>query len=133
MDKPLINPPDLASVLVRADDMPWQATAFPGIEMKLLYQDARGRSTILFKLAPGAVVPAHEHTELEQTFMIEGRLVDDEGEAGPGDFVWRPAGNRHVARAPEGALFLSIFLKPNRFDDGTAFFGRDGGASGTGG
>jgi hypothetical protein len=32
-----------------------------------------------------------------------------------GDYVWRPRGNRHVARAPGGALVLSFFLKPNRF------------------
>jgi hypothetical protein len=29
--------------------------------------------------------------------------------------VWRPAGNRHLARSPNGALVLSFFLKPNRF------------------
>ena len=28
-----------------------------------------------------------------------------------------PRGNRHVARAPEGALVLSFFLKPNVFID----------------
>src|SRR3546814_3624341 len=58
-------------------------------------QDDAGRSTILFKLAPGAVVPSHEHTALEMTYMLEGTLVDDEGSASAGDFVWRPAGNRH--------------------------------------
>jgi hypothetical protein len=34
--------------------------------------------------------------------------------------VWRPAGNRHVARAPKGALVIGFFLKPNRFLDGEA-------------
>ena len=38
-----------------------------------------------------------------------------EGEVREGDFVWRPAGNRHLARSPNGALVLSFFLKPNRF------------------
>jgi anti-sigma factor ChrR (cupin superfamily) len=29
----------------------------------------------------------HEHTALEQTFMLEGSLEDAEGSAGAGDFV----------------------------------------------
>jgi hypothetical protein len=61
------------------------------------------------------------------TYVFEGYLVDDEGKADAGNFVWRPAGNRHIARAPEGAVFLSIFNRPNIFDDGTRFFRREGG------
>ncbi len=90
--------------------------------MKLLYSDEEGRSTILFKMAPGAVVPLHEHTALEQTYMLEGSLEDAEGACGAGDFVWRPGGNVHVAHAPGGATFLAIFNRPNRFFDGTKFF-----------
>ena len=116
------NPPHLRSNLVAASKMPWQPTQFEGIEMKILYSDDEGRSTILFKMAPGAVVPLHEHTALEQTFMLEGSLEDAEGSCEVGDFVWRPGGNIHVAHAPNGATFLSVFLRPNRFFDGTKFF-----------
>ena len=35
-----------------------------------------------------------------------------------GNYVWRPAGNRHYATAPNGALVLSMFLKPNKFLEG---------------
>ncbi len=117
-----VNPPNLRSNLVAASKLPWQPTQFAGIEMKILYSDDEGRSTILFKMAPGAVVPLHEHTALEQTFMLEGALEDAEGSCGVGDFVWRPGGNIHVAHAPNGATFLSVFLRPNRFFDGTKFF-----------
>ncbi len=112
----------LRSTIVAASGMPWQPTQFAGIEMKILYSDDEGRSTILFKMAPGAVVPLHEHTALEQTFMLEGSLEDAEGSCGPGDFVWRPGGNIHVAHAPNGATFLSVFNRPNKFFDGTKFF-----------
>jgi anti-sigma factor ChrR (cupin superfamily) len=123
MNKPVpVNPPELRSTLVAASSMPWQRTEFDGIEMKILYQDTEGRSTILFKMAPGAVVPLHEHTALEQTYMLEGSLEDAEGRCGAGDFVWRPGGNIHVAHAPHGAMFLSVFNRPNRFFDGTKFF-----------
>ena len=46
---------------------------------------------------------------------LEGRLVDHDSEAGPGEFIWRPAGSRHDAWAPEGCLILGIFQVPNRF------------------
>jgi Resolvase, N terminal domain/ChrR Cupin-like domain len=82
--------------------------------------------TALFKLDPGAVVPLHEHAALEQTYVIEGTLEDHEGGCGPGQFVWRPAGNQHEAVAPNGAVLLGFFLKPNRFAHGERFFTEKG-------
>ena len=120
------NPPELQSIFVDAAAMPWQSTDFDGIDMKILYKDDQGRSTILFRMAPGAVVPLHEHTDLEQTFMLEGSLADHEGEVTAGNFVWRPGGNVHVAHAPHGAVFISIFNRPNRFFDGSKFFTSSG-------
>ena len=34
---------------------------------------------------------------------------------GPGEFVWREAGSRHVAWTPEGGLMLAMFQVPNKF------------------
>jgi anti-sigma factor ChrR (cupin superfamily) len=117
------NTAELATRFVDIAGMPWEKTRFPGIEMKLLYSDpSTGMSTMLFKMAPGAEVPLHEHTAVEQTYMISGRLVDHEGEVTAGSFCWRPGGNRHIARAPDGAVFLSVFLKPNRYASGVKFF-----------
>ena len=48
--------------------------------------------------------------------------MDDEGDCSAGDFVWRPAGNTHIARAPNGATIISVFNRPNRFIDGHKFF-----------
>ena len=70
--------------------------------------------TVLFKIAPGGVVPFHEHPELEQTYVLEGNFVDDEGECTAGNFVWRPAGSRHEAHCPNGATFIAFFQKPSR-------------------
>jgi anti-sigma factor ChrR (cupin superfamily) len=95
---------------------------FPGIRIKVLYSDDSGITTALFKLDPGAVVPLHEHVALEQTYVIEGTLEDHEGVCGPGQFVWRPPGNQHEAVAPNGAVILGFFLKPNRFAYGEEFF-----------
>lgn len=109
----------LASRYVEVDQLPWKSTPTPGIDMKILLTDeASGLLTALFRWAPGTALDLHEHVEIEQTYVLEGSIVDDEGEVRAGDFVWRPKGNRHIARSPDGALVLSFFLKPNRFLSG---------------
>jgi anti-sigma factor ChrR (cupin superfamily) len=120
------NAPELASHYLDVPNMPWEATKFPGIKIKVLYSDDSGITTALFKLDPGAVVPLHEHTALEQTFVLQGTIEDHEGVCGPGQFVWRPAGNQHEAVAPNGAVILGFFLKPNRFAYGEKFFTEEG-------
>ena len=83
--------------------MEWQKTRFPGCEMKMLLIDAEtGLMTALLKFAPGAVLPDHEHVRVEQTYVLEGHLVDKEGPAAgievkKGEFVWREPGSRHSA------------------------------------
>lgn len=106
----------LASRYVTVGALPWKPTPCAGIEMKVLVEDpATGLLTALFRWQPGAELTLHEHVELEQTFVLEGSLVDEEGEVTAGNYVWRPKGNRHTARSPNGALVLSMFLKPNIF------------------
>jgi anti-sigma factor ChrR (cupin superfamily) len=111
------NPPELASRYIKSAEVPWQPMAqAPGVEMKVLYEDKEtGVFTGLFRVPAGGVVPDHVHTALEQTYVLEGRFGDEEGMAGPGDFIWRPAGNRHEASSPEGCIILGFFMKPNRF------------------
>jgi quercetin dioxygenase-like cupin family protein len=106
----------LASRYVDVDTLPWKPTPCPGIDMKVLVEDpATGLLTALFRWQPGAELTLHEHVEIEQTFVLEGSLADEEGEVSAGNYVWRPKGNRHSARSPNGALVLSMFLKPNIF------------------
>jgi anti-sigma factor ChrR (cupin superfamily) len=114
---------DSHSHVVRPDSMEWRATRFPGCESKLLLFDkATGLVTALMRFQPGAVLPDHEHVKIEQTYVLEGSLVDTEGPASglevkAGEFVWREAGSRHVAAAPHGALTLAMFQIPNKFHE----------------
>jgi hypothetical protein len=87
---------ELASRFVDVPGLPWEKTRFPGIEQKtLLIDKATGLLTALMKM---------------------GSLVCPEGECRAGQFVWRPAGSRHIAWAgPQGGLFLGIFQVPNKF------------------
>ena len=104
------------SIYVDVANTPWEPTGFPGISIKILWQDDRsGAYTALFKAEPGAHLPLHRHVGVEQTFILEGRLVDDEGECTAGNFVWRKAGSIHQAHAPDGLVGIGIFQEPNEF------------------
>lgn len=113
--------PVLASRYVMVDELPWKPTGYPGIDMRILLQEPEtGLLTALFRWAPGSSLPLHEHVEIEQTWVLEGSIVDDEGESTAGNFAWRPKGNQHRAYSPSGALVLAFFLRPNVFLEGPA-------------
>ncbi len=104
------DPP--ASNFIDVLSMPWVDTG-PGDQMKLLMDDKdTGMLTILTRLAPGASLPFHIHEDLEQAYILEGSLKDDEGECTAGNFVIRPKGSRHSPVAPKGCTMLVFFLKP---------------------
>ena len=84
--------------------------------MKTLWSDSSGEAyTALFRMEPGARLPTHRHTAVEQTFVLEGSLVDAEGVCSAGNFVWRHPGSTHTAHSPDGCLTLAIFQKANQF------------------
>ena len=84
---------DTHSHVVRPRDMEWKKTRFPGCEVKgLLLDKSTGLVTALMKFAPGATLPDHEHVKIEQTYVLEGKLVDKEG----------PAHEVHAEHGPQG-------------------------------
>jgi anti-sigma factor ChrR (cupin superfamily) len=102
----------LASRFVDVESLPW-VDAGPGNEMKVLMHDAEtGMITILTRLAPGASIPFHVHEAMEQTYILEGSLKDDEGECPAGTFIVRPRGSKHSPVAPNGCTMMVFFLKP---------------------
>jgi anti-sigma factor ChrR (cupin superfamily) len=102
----------LASRFVETEQVPWIQMG-PGNKMKVIYHDpVSDMLTILSKLEPGSGIPPHVHEDLEQTFVLEGSLVDNEGECRAGNFVIRAKGSRHAPTAPKGGTMLVFFLKP---------------------
>ena len=80
MDAATSKTPGNHSHVVRPAEIEWKKTRFPGCEVKgLLLDKQTGLVTALMRLAPGAVLPDHEHVKIEQTYMLEGKLVDKEG------------------------------------------------------
>ena len=104
---------DFTSRYVDVDSIPWIDLPFEGVQAKVLLRDEHGVRTALVRMAPGAEIPFHEHTGLEQTYVLEGSLGDHEGACTAGQYVWRLKGNRHVARSPNGGLMLVMFESPN--------------------
>lgn len=118
--------PELGSRYVNIEDLPWEKGTWEGIERKTLMEDTeRGITTALIRWAPGASLPLHEHTDIEQSFVLEGSLCDEEGECKAGEYVWRPTGSRHRAWSPNGCLLLAMFLKPNRVLEGPKAAAKD--------
>lgn len=102
--------------------MPWDES-IPGIKMKWIYKDDEKKESVcMFDASPGSMIPEHIHTGFEQTYILEGSMVDDDGECIAGNFVWRPTGSRHTARFPKGCKYLVFFRgSAQRVDTGRLF------------
>jgi anti-sigma factor ChrR (cupin superfamily) len=112
MDAQALNA--LASRFIDTDTVPWVEMG-SGNKMKVIYHDPESDMlTILSRLEPGAGIPFHVHEDLEQTFVLEGSLRDEEGECTAGNFVIRAKGSRHAPTAPNGCTMLVFFLKPTK-------------------
>ena len=114
--KPRAEPTPGASTYVKPDALEWKPSPFPGIQIKVLYEDkARGELTCLLKWEPGASLPMHKHPEIEQTYVLEGSFYDHDGVCKAGEYVWRTAGSIHETHSDTGAVILAIYRKPNLF------------------
>ena len=109
----------LASRYIDVEELPWRSTPTEGIDLKVLLQDEEtGLLTALFRWAPNTKLARHVHVEIEQSFILEGSIEDEEGKVTAGNFVWRPKGNKHAPWSTEGCLLIAFFLKPNKFLEG---------------
>jgi len=110
------------STYVKPQDMEWEPTQFPGISIKILYEDKdKGEMTCFLKWAPGATLPMHKHPEIEQSYVIEGSFYDHDGICRAGEFVWRRIGSFHETHSDEGAVILAIYRKPNVFQNSAGY------------
>ena len=103
------------STFLDVSKISWEPGPYLGVETKTLYEERSGRRTTLTRLAPGARLPRHRHVGLEQSFVLEGTLVDEDGACTAGNFVWRRPGSVHEAWSPDGCVVLGIFDAPNEF------------------
>jgi quercetin dioxygenase-like cupin family protein len=76
---------------VRGGDVEWQSP-WPNVFVKVLRQEADSNlQMVLFRIEPGGVVPAHEHTKEEECLVLEGEILIGDHRVAAGDL--------HIARA----------------------------------
>ena len=93
-------------VAVNTMELPWQSTKLDGVEEKLLYADARFPDrTRLMRYARGAKAPAQHHSGGAEYFVLEGVLIDEEGQYERGDWLRLPPGASHTPESPDGCIF----------------------------
>ena len=95
------------TVTVRAHQGRWIQVA-PLIELKVLNVDRESNSqTTLWRMQPGAVLPAHDHAMDEECLVLEGEVHLGDYYVRAGDYHKALAGHRHPnLETSEGALFL---------------------------
>ena len=93
---------------LRAEAGRWRKVA-SGVEIKLLYTDKEsGARSLMMRLAPGAIYPAHDHSALEECVIVEGDMIIGDLQLHAGDYHAVQAGTRHgeVTSQSGGVVFL---------------------------
>jgi quercetin dioxygenase-like cupin family protein len=96
--------------LIHADQVPWQATAHPGVEVKTLIDHGLGRLLLeLFRFAPGASWP---NPPVLAALMIDGEATVADETLGVWDFAYLPAGMpRSTMTFPRGGSLLALTMR----------------------
>lgn len=96
--------------LARAFDARWVPSPVPDVEIRPLL----GQRTLLVRMQPGTVYPAHEHPQAEQCYVLEGSITDSEGlTVWAGDYICMPAGSTHSAIHSDNGCLLLIAYTPD--------------------
>lgn len=93
---------------VRANEGTWKSIA-PGVELKKMSVDRhRGTATFLVRLAPHAVLPAHDHHGPEDSYVVAGSCRIGAVGLQTGDFhhVDATAHHGNVVASAEGCTLL---------------------------
>ena len=106
-----------ANVRVRAAEGAWQATPFPGVEVRRLFVDpATGNVTSMLRLQPGAKIPPHRHAGHEQCYVIEGDVFSGDASLSAGDYEVNTLGTNHsFVSTRKGCVLLLINNQADQF------------------
>jgi anti-sigma factor ChrR (cupin superfamily) len=85
----------------------------PGMKWhKISYDKENGGSgTYVLKMEPGAKSLFHEHTGFEEFLVLEGELIDPDGQIfKPGELITFQPGSKHSSYTKNGCLLL-VFMR----------------------
>ena len=90
---------------VFANQGEWK-TLSDGVQIKLLHKDLAAKSFLL-KLAANAFIPAHAHSQDEESYVIDGSVYLEGILCHAGDYHYAVAGSQHQEiRTAEGCTLL---------------------------
>jgi quercetin dioxygenase-like cupin family protein len=104
--------------VISTDSLDWKPLDFPGVSMRLVYQDNRtGGMTVMTRLEAGATIPAHTHSQADETvYVISGDFIEAGVAHGPGTFFVAAAGIAHGPhKSQRGCVVLTTFSAPLDF------------------
>ena len=86
--------------------------------LPMTYDNDTGHGCFMIRFDPGGRSWAHEHTGIEEFYVVEGELIDSDGTVfRAGDFVRFGPGTRHWSHSPDGALLVVFMRGHNRLLD----------------
>jgi quercetin dioxygenase-like cupin family protein len=92
--------------------------AIEGIRRKTMLDGAHTQ-LVEFKLAKGAVIPAHSHPQEQTGYLVSGRMIltiaGDDHAMRPGDSWTIPGGVEHGVKVLEDSVAIEVF-SPGRED-----------------
>jgi quercetin dioxygenase-like cupin family protein len=110
---------DPKMLVIDTNSLPWEERFNERIgralyRKNLIEDPETGMEVRVVRYPAGIVNPRHTHPCAHGMFVLEGTLVTQEGEYGPGSFVWFPEGMvmEHGAAAGRDVVVLFITNKP---------------------
>ena len=104
--------PKSGSIHLDTNRIKWSQSANSGFYYKQLMEEpVASQRTCLMKVDAGAFSPMHAHEELEQIYILEGSLYDQDNTYQSGEFIVRAPGTMHTTGSKSGAIAL-LFYAP---------------------
>jgi quercetin dioxygenase-like cupin family protein len=98
--------------IIDTGHLDWSPLDFEGISIRILHRvESTGALTVMTRMAPGSVIPAHSHGVADETvYVLEGDFIEDGVSYGAGTFFVGPAGIPHGPhRTSGGCVLLTTF------------------------
>jgi len=104
------GPAGLGLVILRASEGRWRATGIRGVRYRTLLADRRSnRRTVLLRMDPGSRLPDHDHSSVEEIYLVSGDLAIGDQTLRQGDYFRVEPGARHgVPISPNGCVCIVI-------------------------
>ena len=97
--------PSRKHVALRVDDMPWRASASPGIEIKALYDEPEFPESVRLERWAAGTTPGQQAAGGGfEILILEGSLRDENGSYCQGSWLRQPEGSSHEPHSPEGCV-----------------------------